>query len=105
MTEIPTVQRPLDHHGGPRLRGLGAPPEPRADRGRFRWLIDGLKPLELPDATLTALAGTMVDESGGGGWSGQPTAADNPARVENGALNLRGLADLVFFFEYGFDYA
>ncbi|SFE96133.1 Animal haem peroxidase [Blastococcus tunisiensis] len=79
MTESPTVQRPLDHHGGPRLRGLGAPPEPRADKGRFRWLIDGLKPLELPDATLTALAATMVDESGGGGWSGQPTAADNPA--------------------------
>ena len=70
---------PLDHHGGPRLRGHQRPPEPDADTSRFRWLIDGLPPLDLPDDTLVALAATMVDQSGGGGWSGQPTSADNPA--------------------------
>ncbi len=79
MTESPIVPGPFDHHGGPRPRGLGAPLEPQADTGRFRWLVEGLEPLKLPDDALAALAATMVDESGGGGWSGQPTPADNPA--------------------------
>jgi hypothetical protein len=38
-------------------------------------------------------------------WTINITAADNPGLVKNGALDLRGLKDLLIFFEYSFDYA
>lgn len=38
-------------------------------------------------------------------WTINITAADNPGLVKNGSLDLRGLKDLLIFFEYSFDYA
>lgn len=37
-------------------------------------------------------------------WTIRILAADNPALVKNGALDLGGLSDLLAFFEYTFDY-
>jgi hypothetical protein len=38
-------------------------------------------------------------------WTINITAADNPGLVKDGMLELRGLNDLLIFFEYSFDYA
>ena len=37
-------------------------------------------------------------------WTLRILAADNPTLVQNGALNLSGLSDLLAFFEYTFDF-
>ncbi|MEG4963719.1 MULTISPECIES: Tc toxin subunit A-related protein [unclassified Microcoleus] len=37
-------------------------------------------------------------------WTVKITATDNPKLVKDGGLNLKGIADILIFFEYRFDY-
>ncbi len=72
----------LDHHGGPRLRGISEVPRSSIASGRFGRLFRTLEPLHLTDEQLRTVADRMTESSaggGGGGWSGTPTAQDNPA--------------------------
>jgi hypothetical protein len=55
---------------------------------------------EVLDAALLPLRGLPVLDR----WRVTVTAADNPQLVQNGALDLSGLDDLMVFFEYEFAY-
>lgn len=59
---------------------------------------------EVNDATpgqpLRALRNKPMEDK----WTLRILAADNPGLVTNGVLNLSGLTDVLFFFEYSFDY-
>ena len=55
---------------------------------------------EVPDAALAPLATQPLPDT----WTIGITAADNPALVQNGVLNLSGLDDLLIFSEYNFTY-
>ena len=53
-----------------------------------------------PGQPLRALRNkSMLDK-----WTLRILAADNPGLVQNGVLDLSGLTDALFFFEYKFDY-
>ncbi len=75
------MSSPLDHHGGPRVRGIQEVPRSSVSTGRFGRLFRNLPPLHLTDEQLQALAAQMTESAAGatGGWAGAPTPQDNPA--------------------------
>jgi hypothetical protein len=48
--------------------------------------------------------GPLIGEGVIDSWTLRVTAADNPALVQGGRADLRGLKDIMVFFEYGFTY-
>jgi hypothetical protein len=69
---------PLDHHGGPRPRGIDRVPRSLHDSGRFGRLFRQLPPLKLTEEQLQAVAQQMLDTGGAGGWNAAPGAGDVP---------------------------
>lgn len=70
---------PLDHHGGPRPRGINRVPRSLHDNGRFGRLFRQLPPLKLSDEQLQAVAQQMLDTGdagAGGGWNAAPGTGD-----------------------------
>jgi hypothetical protein len=55
---------------------------------------------QTPGQPLNALANEPMLDT----WTLRITAADNPALVNNGVMDLSGLDDILVFFEYSFDY-